>query len=118
QVFSLVERKCTAAGSLGQVHKGMLVSTGEPVAVKVQRPNIDQIVRMDLSTLKFVIWVINRFVDTSEFIDLMGIYREFKRTVFEEIDYVTEAANARRFREMFKDDPTIYIPRVYDDYTS
>src|SRR6266566_3437520 len=64
QVFSVLERKCTAAASLGQVHKAVLVSTGEEVAVKVQRPNIDQLVRMDLSTLKFVIWVINRFVDT------------------------------------------------------
>ena len=73
---------------------------------------------MDLSTLKFVIWVINRFVDTGEFIDLMAVYREFKRTVYEEIDYVTEAANAKRFQEMFKDDPTIYIPRIYDDYTT
>ncbi|GAC1382813.1 MAG: AarF/UbiB family protein [Ktedonobacteraceae bacterium] len=118
QVFSVLERKCTAAASLGQVHKAVLASTGETVAVKIQRPNIDQLVRMDLSTLKFVIWVINRFVNTSEFIDLMGVYREFKRTVYEEIDYVTEAANARRFHAMFKDDPTIYIPRVYDDYTS
>src|SRR5947208_2837369 len=118
QVFSMFERKCTAAASLGQVHKAVLVSTGEEVAVKVQRPNIDQLVRSDLSTLKFVIWVINRFVDTGEFIDLMGVYREFKRTVYEEIDYITEGANARHFLEMFKDDPTIYIPRVHDDYTT
>ncbi len=118
QAFSTFERKCTAAASLGQVHKAVLAATGEEVAVKIQRPNIDQLVRSDLSTLKFVIWVINRFVDTSEFIDLMGVYREFKRTVYEEIDYVTEAANAQRFREMFKDDPTIYIPRVYEDYTT
>jgi predicted unusual protein kinase regulating ubiquinone biosynthesis (AarF/ABC1/UbiB family) len=118
QVFSVLERKCTAAASLGQVHKAILASNGEEVAVKIQRPNIDQLVSMDLSTLKFVIWVINRFVDTGEFIDLMGVYREFKRTVYEEIDYVTEAANATRFREMFKDDPSIYIPRVYEDYTT
>jgi predicted unusual protein kinase regulating ubiquinone biosynthesis (AarF/ABC1/UbiB family) len=118
QVFSMLERKCAAAASLGQVHKGILVSTGEEVAVKIQRPNIDQLVSMDLSTLKFVIWLISRFVDTSQFIDLMGVYREFKRTVYEEIDYVTEAANAKRFLEMFKDDPTIYIPRVHEEYTT
>src|SRR5215469_17590783 len=118
QLFSVLERKATAAASLGQVHKAVLASTGEEVAVKVQRPNIDQLVSMDLSTIKFVIWVINRFVNISEFIDLMGFYREFRRTIFEEIDYITEAANAKRFREMFKDNPTIYIPRVYDDYTS
>src|SRR5579871_1189198 len=118
ELFSVLERKATAAASLGQVHKAVLASTGETVAVKVQRPNMDQLVRSDLSTLRFVIWVINRFVDTSEFIDLRAVYREFKRTVYEEIDYVTEAANAKRFQEMFKDDPTIYIPRVYDEYTS
>ena len=118
EIFSTLERKSTAAASLGQVHKAVLASTGETVAVKVQRPQIEQLVRMDLSTLKFVIWVITRFVDTSDFIDLMGVYREFRRTVYEEIDYVTEAANAKRFREMFQDDPTIYIPRVHEEYLS
>ncbi|HEY1350513.1 MAG TPA: AarF/UbiB family protein [Ktedonobacteraceae bacterium] len=118
QVFSMLERKATAAASLGQVHKAVLLTDGRQVAVKVQRPYLDQLVKMDLSTLKFVIRVINRFVDTSEFIDLLGVYREFKRTVYEEIDYLAEADNARRFREMFADDPCIFIPRVYDEYTS
>ncbi len=117
-VFSMLERKCTAAASLGQVHKAVLASTGETVAVKIQRPNSDQLVRMDLSTLKFVIWVITRFVGMNDFIDLMGIYYEFERTIYEEIDYVREAANAKRFKEMFKHDPMIYIPRVYDQYVS
>ncbi len=116
EIFSVLERKCTAAASLGQVHKATLLATGETVAVKIQRPNTDQLVRMDLSTLKFVIRVINLFVDTTGFIDLMGIYREFKRTTYEEIDYALEATNAKRFKEMFKDDPTIYIPRMYDQY--
>jgi predicted unusual protein kinase regulating ubiquinone biosynthesis (AarF/ABC1/UbiB family) len=117
-IFSVLERTATAAASLGQVHKAILASTGEEVAVKVQRPNIEQLVRMDLGSLKFVIRVITRFVATGTFIDLMGVYREFERTVYEEIDYVTEAANCKRFREMFRDDPTIYIPAVYDDYTT
>jgi predicted unusual protein kinase regulating ubiquinone biosynthesis (AarF/ABC1/UbiB family) len=59
-----------------------------------------------------------RFVNTGTFIDLMGVYREFERTVYEEIDYITEAANCKRFKEMFQDDPTIYIPAVYDEYIS
>ncbi len=118
QLFSVLEREATAAASLGQVHKATLASNGAQVAVKIQRPHIDQLVSMDLSTLKFVIWVINRFVDTKGFIDLMGVYREFKRTVYEEIDYLTEASNAKSFREMFANDPTIFIPSVYDEYTS
>ncbi len=118
EVFSVLERKATAAASLGQVHKAVLKSNGQTVAVKVQRPHIEQLVGSDLSTLQFVIWVINRFVNTREFIDLMGVYREFKRTVYEEIDYVTEGANAKRFKDMFKDDLTIRIPAVYDEYTT
>jgi predicted unusual protein kinase regulating ubiquinone biosynthesis (AarF/ABC1/UbiB family) len=118
EVFSMLERKCTAAASLGQVHKAVLASTGETVAVKIQRPYSAQLARLDLSALKFVIWIITRLVDKNHCIDLMGVYHEFTRTVSEELDYVREAANARRFKAMFKDDPTIYIPRVYDQYVS
>jgi len=116
--FRVLEPTATAAASLGQVHKAVLASTGEEVAVKVQRTNIEQLVRMDLNSLKFVIRVITRFVNTGTIIDLMGVYREFERTVYEEIDYITEAANCKRFQEMFQDDPTIYIPAVYEEYTT
>ncbi len=118
EVFSVLERKATSAASLGQVHKAVLVSTDETVAVKIQRPQIEYLVRLDLRSLKFVIWVLTRFVGTRNVIDLMGFYDEFARTINEELDYVREAANAKRFQEMFKDDPTISIPRVYDQYVS
>ena len=118
ELFTVLERKCIAAASLGQVHKAVLASTGETVAVKVQRPNIDELIRMDLGTIRLVIRIINRFFDTSDFIDLMGIYREFRRTVYEEIDYITEGANAKRFKEMFENDATIYIPAIHEEYTT
>lgn len=118
ELFRTLDPHCTAAASLAQVHKATLASTGETVAVKVLRPQIEQLVRTDLRTLKFVIGVINRFVDTSEVIDLKGLYREFERTIHEELDLVAEAAHAKRFQELFQDDPTICIPRVYDDYVA
>ena len=118
QLFTSLDPVAAAAASLGQVHKGVLAATGQEVAVKVQRPNIGKLVNMDLSTIRFVIWVISRFVNTNEFIDLRAFYREFRRTIFEEIDYVQEAANARRFAEIFADRPTILIPKVIDGYTS
>src|SRR5438067_7863972 len=117
-LFTSLESEATAAASLGQVHRAVLAGSGDVVAVKVQRPNIQRLVNMDLSTIRFVIWVISRFVNTNEFIDLMAFYREFKRTIFEEIDYVREAANARRFAEIFKDRPGIVIPKVVDGYIS
>jgi len=118
EIFSSFERTCTAAASLGQVHKAVLASTGETVAIKVQRPHIQQLIGMDLSSLRFVIWIITHLVDTGNFIDLWGIYREFRRTVYEEADFVAEANNAKRFAEMFQDDRTIYIPKIYDQYVT
>ena len=115
ELFSSIEPTCTAAASLGQVHQAVLTKTGEMVAVKIQRPNIDQLVNMDLNSLRFVIWIITKFVNT-HLIDLWGFYNEFRRTVIEECDFVTEAANAKRFKEMFKENPAIYIPNVYDEY--
>src|SRR5215467_9873200 len=86
EVYSYVEEKPTAAASLGQVHRGKL-PTGEDVAIKVQRPNVQQLVRADLSALRFVIWVITHVVrNTSQFIDLKALYKEFSRTVYEELD--------------------------------
>src|SRR5579871_2988651 len=73
---------------------------------------------MDLRSLRFVIWVLSRFVETTGFIDLMGFYREFKRTVSEEIDYTREAANAARFYGLFENRPRIRIPRVHEAYIS
>jgi predicted unusual protein kinase regulating ubiquinone biosynthesis (AarF/ABC1/UbiB family) len=118
QLFSSLDPEPAAAASLGQVHKAVLASTGQVVAVKVQRPQIERLVNMDLSTIRFVIWVISRFVNTSEFIDFAAFYREFKRTIFEEIDYVREAANATRFAEIFQDKPGIVIPSVIEGHVS
>ena len=118
ELFASLDEQATAAASLGQVHKAVLKTTGQVVAVKVQRPNIDRLVNMDLSTIRFVIWVISRFVNTSQFIDLLAFYREFRRTIYEEIDYVREAANARRFAEIFADKPHIVIPKVIEGYVS
>jgi predicted unusual protein kinase regulating ubiquinone biosynthesis (AarF/ABC1/UbiB family) len=118
EVFRSLERECVAAASLGQVHKAVLASTGETVAVKIQRPQVERIIRLDLRALKFVIWVLTRFMNTHHVVDLMGFHDEFERTIYQELDYVREAANIRRFQDLFKDDPTISIPRVYDQYVS
>src|SRR6266496_1463825 len=56
ELFSELEVEATAAASLGQVHKAVLATSREVVAVKVQRPNIERLVNMDLSTIRFVIW--------------------------------------------------------------
>src|SRR5690242_11581069 len=53
ELFTSLEPTATAAASLGQVHKAVLPETGQVVAVKVQRPDIERLVNMDLSTIRF-----------------------------------------------------------------
>jgi len=117
KAFAYIEQKPTAAASLGQVHRGRLHS-GEDVAIKVQRPGVQQLVQADLRTLRFVIWVVTHLKDTTGFVDLHGLYREFRRTLYEELDYINEGHNAERFARIFSDDPQVRVPRVYWNYTT
>ncbi len=116
-LFAHFETDVQAAASLGQVYRARLAS-GEQVVVKVQRPGIEALVATDLAALATVarwvmLWkVVRRRADVPALLD------EFARTLWEELDYIAEAANAGRFRELFEDDQTVYVPAVYHDYTT
>jgi len=106
------------AASLGQVHKARL-HDGRLVAVKVQRPGIVEIVQADLSVLRFVLEIVRRLAPTIDRIaDLRALYREFSRTVYEELDYQHEGRNAERFAAIFGDDPLIAVPEVIWPYST
>jgi predicted unusual protein kinase regulating ubiquinone biosynthesis (AarF/ABC1/UbiB family) len=62
--------------------------------------------------------VVTHLKDTTKFVDLQGLYHEFKRTVYEELDYISEGRNAERFAKIFSDDPMVRVPRVYWDFTT
>ncbi|UCF61386.1 MAG: AarF/ABC1/UbiB kinase family protein [Anaerolineaceae bacterium] len=106
-----------ASASLGQVHRARLPS-GEAVVVKVQRPDIHDLIQVDLAALTRVIGWLKRYPPITRRANLDALMAEFSRTLWEEVDYLAEAENARRFGEMFRDDPKVRIPEVYGDYTT
>lgn len=117
-LFAAINPVPSGSASLGQVHKAIL-KDGRVVAIKVQRPDIRAIVRTDLATLRFVINVLRRIAPgVSRTMDLHGLYREFSRMVFSELDYIREGRNAERFAHIFASDPTITMPGVIWDYTT
>lgn len=83
-----------AAASLGQVYQGTLLSTGETVAVKVQRPYVLETVTVDLYVIRSVFAFLRRFEVPT---DLVGLLDEWAARFFEELDYVREGENATRF---------------------
>jgi predicted unusual protein kinase regulating ubiquinone biosynthesis (AarF/ABC1/UbiB family) len=117
QCFSSFEHEPLASASLGQVHRASLPG-GECVVVKVQRPHIHDLLRVDLSALKTVIGWLKRYPPITRRANLDALFGEFSKTLWEEVDYLAEAENARRFGEMFAEDASVRIPEVYASHTT
>ncbi|MFQ5349973.1 MAG: ABC1 kinase family protein [Thermoanaerobaculia bacterium] len=108
ELFAELDREAFAAASIGQVHQGRL-HDGRRVAVKIQYPLIDQIIKADLKNLKTMLGaLIGMFTD----IDFEPIWQEVRDRLLEEIDYRHEAENMRRMTELHSDIPEIIIPEV------
>jgi predicted unusual protein kinase regulating ubiquinone biosynthesis (AarF/ABC1/UbiB family) len=106
-----------AAASLGQVHRARL-PTGEVVAVKVQRPQIDVIVEADLSAFRYIVRWLARFPAVRRRTDLNAVLGEFEVTLRMELDYIAEGHHAEHFAVLFAGWPEIAIPRVYWSHTT
>lgn len=106
-----------AAASLAQVHRAVL-KDGTEVAVKVQRPGIRETIRADLIILEDLAQFLVRHLPESEPFDPPGLVREFAKTLRRELDFVREGRNIELFRRNFSGDPTVYIPRVFWEYTT
>jgi predicted unusual protein kinase regulating ubiquinone biosynthesis (AarF/ABC1/UbiB family) len=117
EVYSDFELDPVAAASLGQVYRARL-HTGEEVAVKVQRPNLEAVIKGDVSILKSVANFAERFPQLNENADWAGMLREFDVTIHEEMDYAAEGRNADRFRENFKNWTNVYVPKIFWNATT
>ncbi len=122
--FALIEEEPIAAASLGQAHRAWLLpesedeELGKAVVVKVQRPEIEDMVRVDLSALAVVARILMRYPPIRRRADVPALLDEFARTLWEELDYESEADNAQRFAQIHADNPHIYIPRIYREHSS
>jgi predicted unusual protein kinase regulating ubiquinone biosynthesis (AarF/ABC1/UbiB family) len=117
ECYAEIDNEPIASASLGQVYRARL-SSGEEVAVKVQRPDLEQIVAFDVAVLHQIVMLTNRFFPkANENADWEGMLREFHTTIFEEMDYVKEGRNADRFRYNFRTWRAIRVPKVYWSHT-
>jgi ubiquinone biosynthesis protein len=117
EVFARFDREPLAAASLAQVH-GARLKTGEEVVVKVQRPEVAEIVEGDLAILAPLARQAERRLPESAVFDPVRLVDEFGRSIRQELDYVREGQNCDICRRNFADNPEIVIPAMHWDYTT
>jgi ubiquinone biosynthesis protein len=114
ELFASFEHRPIASASIGQVHLARLLD-GTEVAVKVQYPDIEEVVHRDLNTLRRIFWIIGWFIPYQ---GLGELYREIRAIVIAELDYHAEAANAERIAANFVGRTDVAFPHVVDELST
>jgi ubiquinone biosynthesis protein len=115
--FESFEREPVASASLGQVHRARM-RDGREVVVKVQRPNIRQRITQDLEAFDEIAKMLDKHTSLGDQMDLEAVLQEFRKTIFEELDYRREAQNQERLAENLKSFRRIVVPRPVLDFTT
>lgn len=109
-LFQSFDREPLAAASIGQVHRARLAD-GREVAVKIQRPGLDEVIELDLALLKVFIDSVRGALPPMDF---HTIIEEIQRTVRDELDYRGEARAMRQVRALLADKPALAVPATVD----
>lgn len=116
-LFAAFERAPLASASLGQVHRAR-DHAGRKLAVKVLYPGIERQVAVDLAATRIGLWLFNWLVVP----DLMQVYRELRRTIHGEMDYVREGRAAEEVAANLGRDPQVAervrVPAIHWETTT
>ncbi len=113
QIFSSFNDDPIGIASIGQVYEGTLLS-GEQVVIKIKKPGVDKLVRQDLELIKDLIGIIGKQPKIKDF-RLEDMFASFKTTLLEELNYHKETNNIIRFKHLFAEDQTVYVPDIYPE---
>jgi len=116
-IFAFFDTTPIASASISQVHRAM-TKNREQVVVKIQRPNIQNVINTDLRILSDLAKLIEKNVRESHLFSPCRIVSEFSKTIQRELDFYREGQNIERFYKNFSDDETVYIPKVYWELTT
>ncbi len=117
EVFAWIGPEPVGAASLAQVHPARL-PTGEEVVVKVLRPGIDVLVETDLAAVRLAARLLRFSKTIRRRVDLGRLGAEITNTTLAELDLIAEGHNAERFAENFANDPRVYLPKVFWDWSA
>ncbi len=114
KIFQKFDKVPIASASLGQVHVAYS-STGQKLAVKVQYPDIEEIVRIDLKTLKRIFGFLNLIFPQY---GLKKIYQEVREVLLEELDFKNEGKNLELIAKNLSDNPNLLFPKIHWEFST
>ena len=117
EIFKNFDSNPIASASISQVYQAELFS-GEKVAVKVQRSGIQKIIETDLEIMFHLSLLMEKHITEMQILNPVEIVKEFERSIRKEIDFNIEASHIGRFGRNFQTDLSIYVPKVYKNYST
>ena len=118
EIYSEFDETPLGSASIGQVYKATLKETGQEVAVKIQKPNIYDIIVADVKILNNLAGKADKYITKTRTYNLPAIMKEFERSIFKELDYMEEVTNIQKVTNNFKEDENIVIPQVFRNCSS
>ncbi len=112
QVFEYIDEQALGSASIAQVHKAVL-TTGEKVVVKVQRPGIYEIMSQDIVLLKRAAALVKVVGGSQDVVDFGQVLDEMWQVAKQEMDFMMEADHIDEFMHLNHDVETVGCPKVY-----
>ncbi|RKR73195.1 ABC1 kinase family protein [Frondihabitans australicus] len=121
EVFASFDEVPIAAASLGQVHRAILRDTREPVAVKVQRPGIEDVVRRDVDIALRFASLMTRVSANARSIGLDEVAKQYTGDLLRQLDFDLERRNLQALRAIQRREPDrhpLTLPEPHRDLST
>jgi predicted unusual protein kinase regulating ubiquinone biosynthesis (AarF/ABC1/UbiB family)/nucleotide-binding universal stress UspA family protein len=116
-VFDHIDPAPLAAGTIAEVHRATL-ATGDPVVVKVQRPDAREQIEQDLALLEVFAEKVSDRPGLRQVIDMQAVFQHLSDSLHRELDFRQEAGNIERMRESIAQYPRLRVPVVHSDLST
>ena len=111
EVFLEFDDEPLASASIAQVHAARLAD-GRDVVVKVVRPDIETVIKRDMGLVMTLAELAEKYSDHGRKMRPVGVVKEYRKVILDELDLMREAANASQLKRNFKDSDRLYIPEI------
>ena len=116
-VFEHIDPQPLAAGTIAEVHRASLAN-GEPVVVKVQRPDAREQIEQDLALLEVFAEKVGDRPGLKQVIDMQAVFEHLSESLHRELDFRQEAENMRRMAGIVAPFSRLEVPAVFGDYST